>query len=211
METIFENEDFIVLNKPHGQLTIPARGSLAAEESAYSLLKKKYGEIYIVHRLDKEASGLVVFAKKPEAHSGLCQLFEKHKVEKKYLAFVWGKVAENKGEINKRLREFSSGRVAVDFDGKDSLTLYNIAEKFPKFTLLDVALITGRRHQIRVHLYSIGHPIVGDPMYGDLKEQKKYPRLMLHSKELAFEYKGEKYSFKSKPDRIFDSNVRNLA
>jgi len=210
MEIIFENEDFILINKPDGMLSIPRRGTIISEDSVYSLLKEKYKNIYIVHRLDKETSGLLIFAKNPETHSYLCNLFETHNIEKKYIAFVHGIVDGKNGIINKRLKEFSSGRVGVNFNGKDSITEYKVIKKFRNYSLLDIKLLTGRRHQIRVHLYSIGHPVVGDKLYGDIEEQKKYPRLMLHSYKLGFNYKGEKYSFKSEPDENFKNIINSL-
>lgn len=210
MEKIFENEKFLVINKPYNLLSIPARGTLLESPNVYSLMKKEYGEIYIVHRLDRETSGLMLLARDKNTHSDLCKMFENRQIVKKYIAFVFGNVEKNHGIIDKRIKEFSSGRSAVDFNGKDSITLYKVLERFEKYTLLELELKTGRRHQIRVHLYSIGHPIVGDSLYGNISEQKKYPRLMLHSYFLSFNYEGKPYNFISKPDEEFYEIIKTL-
>jgi len=210
MEIVYENEKFLVINKPAGLLSLPGRGSLLSEKNLYSILKEKYGSIFVVHRLDKETSGLIVFAKDSDTHKKLSEIMEKREIEKKYLALVFGSVSEKTGEINKRLKEFSSGRVAVDFNGKDSITKYTVLERYEKYTLLEVSLLTGRRHQIRVHLYSIGHPIVGDDLYGESINRKKYPRLMLHSYKLSFNIYGKDYSFKCSPDEFFYEIIKDL-
>lgn len=204
-EIIFKNDSFIVMDKPAGLLSVRARGSLSGQKTAADWAREFSKEAFIVHRLDMETSGLIIFARTEAAQRELSGLFEKKSVEKKYRALVWGRVAENKGFIDRRIREFSSGRCAVDFDGKDSLTEYRVSERFKEAALLEVLPRTGRRHQIRVHLYSIGHPIVGDPLYGNIASNKKYPCLMLRAFSLNFEFGGEKFHFKAPADRCFDS------
>jgi len=151
------------------------------------MLSAQRGEkLFIVHRIDRETSGVIVFARNAETHRQLNQQFETRSVEKMYLALVHGVIRDDRGEIDKPLRQFGSGRVAVDDQrGKASVTEFRVLERFEAFTLLDVRPHTGRRHQIRVHLYSIGHPIVGDPLYGDKNLQSSYPRLMLHAHRLS--------------------------
>lgn len=204
-EIIFQNEYFLIMDKPAGLLSIKARGSLSGEKTAFDWAREIAGEVFIVHRLDMETSGLMIFARTKEAQKELSKLFEKKEIQKRYRALVWGKVKDNKGVIEKRIKEFSSGRCAVDFNGKDSITEYRVLERFNEVTLLEVSLKTGRRHQIRVHLYSIEHPIVGDPLYGDIKKNSKYPCLMLRAFSLNFSYLGKLFSFKVEDESCFDS------
>ncbi len=206
-EIIFQNEHFLVIDKPSGLLSVKARGSLSGEKTAFDWAKEISGKAFIVHRLDMETSGLMIFAKTKEAQKKLSKLFERREIQKKYKALVWGTVKENNGVIEKRIKEFSSGRCAVDFNGKDSVTEYRVLERFNEASLLEVTLKTGRRHQIRVHLYSIGHPIVGDPLYGDIEKNSKYPCLMLRAFNLNFTYLGELFSFKIGDGFCFNSVI----
>jgi len=135
-----------------------------------------------VHRLDKEVSGVMLYALHPEAHRFLNNAFEKREVHKTYQALVHGGITEDQGVITRAIREFGSGRMGVDdLKGKPSETRFSVLKRSDRFTLVELYPQTGRRHQLRVHLYSIGHPIVGDTRYGDKALQQGYPRLMLTS------------------------------
>lgn len=181
---VFEDQLLIALDKPAGQPTIPGRGNVG-EPLSEELARRLGAKVYVVHRLDRDASGLVVFAKNAKAHAELCRLFEARRVRKSYLAAVRGKV-ERPGEIAARLREFGSGRVGVDEKaGKHCLTRYKPREALRGATLLEVDLVTGRKHQIRAHLFSIGHPILGDRLYGEPRPVGGAPRLLLHAWKLA--------------------------
>lgn len=191
IETLYQDENFIAVNKPIGINTILGRDNQAEQAHEQVLVKileqQLEKKLYVVHRLDKQVSGVVVFAKNSSSHKYLNDLFANGKVSKEYLALVYGLVAQNQGIIDKPIREYGSGRMGVDYKkGKPSFTEYFVKEKKKNFTLLRVKPRTGRRHQIRVHLYSLGHPIVGDLQYGDKTEALKYPRLMLHSEKLTF-------------------------
>ncbi|MDA8132699.1 MAG: RNA pseudouridine synthase [Elusimicrobia bacterium] len=204
IEVLKETPELLVVNKPSGVLTMPARGDLARAKHLVGLLHQRFGRVYVTHRLDKDASGLIIFARTPEAHKYYSGLFETRAVEKTYLVAVEGQVRERKGEIDKPLKQRGSGRMSVAFDGKPSLTRYAVLEKHKKATVLEVSIVTGRRHQIRAHLYSIGHPVVGDPMYGDAAKQAAYPRLMLHSWKLKFkDTAGKTLSFEADPPADF--------
>jgi len=196
-EILFENNDFIIVYKEYGLLSIKARGGLLNETSLFELLKQKYKELYIVHRLDKDTSGIMIFAKNREAHKNLCFMFEKGHVDKRYLALVWGSIETDNFKVTKPIKEFGSGRMGVSEDGKNAITEFKVLNRFNGFTLLEAKLLTGRRHQIRVHLYYIGNPVVGDKLYGEIEKQKKYKRMMLHSYLISFKYKGKKYLFKN--------------
>lgn len=181
---LFENADLLAVDKPEGLISSPwgkegTLGPLLAEAGLSGL--------FVVHRLDKDTSGVLLLARNAESHKFLNGQFSARNVRKTYLAFVHGKLREKKGSIDKPIREFGSGRMGVDPSrGKPSLTEYEVEECFPGFTLLRVHPATGRRHQIRVHLYSLGHPVAGDLLYGDKEGQKTFPRLMLHALEITF-------------------------
>ncbi len=129
---------------------------------------------------------MILFAKNAAAHRSLNDQFSRHLVFKGYRALVHGELEANDGEIDEPIREFGSGRMGVDRTrGKPSRTHYRIAEQGAGYSLLEVRPTTGRRHQIRVHFYSLGHPLVGDRRYGELAVQKNYPRLMLHAARIG--------------------------
>jgi RluA family pseudouridine synthase len=139
-----------------------------------------------VHRLDKEVSGVLVFARNAEAHRYLNDRFSSRDVRKAYLAVVHGVLTGNGGSIEKPLRQFGSGRMGVDERGKPSRTDFDVEERWPSTTLVKALPRTGRRHQLRVHFYAIGHPVVGDRRYGDIAIQAQFPRLMLHALQVSF-------------------------
>ncbi|UCG56802.1 MAG: RNA pseudouridine synthase [Phycisphaerales bacterium] len=182
---LFENEDIIAVNKPEGLASIPERAE--EKKNVLALLSARYaGKVYIVHRLDKEASGVLLFAKNAAAHRHLNDQFSSRAVEKTYIALVHGRMDKDQGVIEKPLRQFGSGRMSVDTErGKYSVTDFHVRERFDLYTLIDAHPATGRRHQLRVHFYSIGHPIVGDPLYGDRSVQSSFARMMLHARKIT--------------------------
>lgn len=185
LTVLFEDADLLAVDKPAGLLSVP--GGPAGSPSALELLRSG-GEAGLlpVHRLDRAASGVLLFARTPEAHRHLNRQFETRAVEKEYLALVHGLVGRDQGRVARPLRAFGSGRVGVDDRrGRRSLTEYAVLERLPAHTLLEVRPHTGRRHQIRVHLYSLGHPVVGDRRYGDPPAGEGAPRLMLHARSLT--------------------------
>ena len=145
------------------------------------------GRLFPVHRLDKDVSGVILFAKTAEAHRYLNGEFEKRRVRKTYLAVCHGVIEKNRGVINAPIREFGSGRMGVDRErGKPAATEFRVVDRRGRFSVVHAYPLTGRRHQIRVHLYSIGHPVVGDRKYGDPGLQKAFPRLILHALSIEF-------------------------
>ncbi len=183
---IFENEDFIAIDKSAGMLTIPDRHD-DNQLSLYKILLKQYKQIFIVHRLDRDTSGLVLFAKNEHAHRYLSQLFEKRNIEKIYLGVIKGSLQEKEGSINEAIAEHPSlkGVMTVNKKGKPSSTEYRILEDFGIYSLAQFKIHSGRTHQIRVHLKFSGHPIACDPIYGDgkpilLSSFKKKYKLSLH-------------------------------
>ena len=210
-EIVRETPELLVVNKPSGLLTMAGRGDLVKEKHLLGLLHQRYGKVFVTHRLDRDASGLIIFARTPEAHRYYSGLFETRDIEKRYLVVVEGTVREKRGEIDKPLKERGSGRMSVAFDGKRSITKYFVMEKLRGATLLEVSIVTGRRHQIRAHLYSIGNPVLGDSMYGDAVKQAKFPRLMLHSWRLRFaDTAGKTMSIEAGPPDDFMSVLNVL-
>lgn len=185
IEILLETDDVLVVNKPEGLASIPERDPAKASLLA-AISEERSGKLYVVHRLDREASGVIVFAKNAAVHRWLNEQFQRREVEKTYLVLVHGVIPEAGGTIDRPLRQFGSGRMGVDLQrGKPSVTEYRVLECFDAHTLVQARPHTGRRHQIRVHLYSIGHPIVGDGRYGHPAAARAFPRLMLHAHRIA--------------------------
>ncbi len=203
---IFENDDFVAIDKESGLLTIPDRHD-DTQLSLYKLLTRKYGKIFIVHRLDRDTSGLILFAKTEETHKHLSQLFEQRKIEKIYLGIIRGNLSADEGSINEPIAEHPArkGEMIISKKGKPSLTDYKVLENYGIYSLVQFDIHSGRTHQIRVHTKSLGHPIICDTVYGDGKPimlssfKKKYKlskhdeeerpimnRLALHSHLLSF-------------------------
>ncbi|CAN5870190.1 RluA family pseudouridine synthase [soil metagenome] len=185
LQIIFENDDFIAINKPAGLLTIPDREQ--SEKSLKEILKDKYGTIFTVHRLDKDTSGVVIFAKNETAHKYFSKIFEDRNVEKYYLGIVHGSPGNKTGSIDAPITEHlqHKGTMTVHRSGKPSLTSYEVLDANKNYSLVSFKLHTGRTHQIRVHAKHIGHPLACDELYGDgkpvmLSSIKKKYRLSKH-------------------------------
>ena len=212
---IFENSDFVAVNKPSGLLTIPDReGNVALK----NMLQQKYGEIFTVHRLDRDTSGIVVFAKNEKTHKDLSQQFEKWETSKIYNGFVLGVPSQASGVINEPIAEHpvKKGMMTVFRKGKESITEYEVVESFRLYSWMQFRILTGRTHQIRVHMKHLGHPIVCDEMYGDGKpvfistikrnyklsktteeERPILSRLALHAAQLRFVLNGQEFELKA--------------
>lgn len=164
---VHEDASLIVLDKPAPFLVIPDRYDTTIP-NIYRILERELGEIYVVHRIDKETSGLVVFAKSADIHGQLSRQFEERTVEKTYEAIVRGRPARPEAVVNLPIREKVRGVMSVDpKKGKPSMTRYRVLRGFNGFAHLEVRPETGRTHQIRVHLKAAGLPILCDPVYGD--------------------------------------------
>jgi 23S rRNA pseudouridine955/2504/2580 synthase/23S rRNA pseudouridine1911/1915/1917 synthase len=203
---VYENDDLIAINKPSGLLSIPDREG--KDISLKVLLQEKFGHVLTVHRLDRETSGIIVFAKHESIHRHLSMQFEERKTEKIYVGLIIGSPPEKKGSISSAIAEHSvrKGLMVVHHRGKESLTDYEVTEDFRIYSFLRFRIHTGRTHQIRVHMKEMGHPVVCDELYGDGKpvmlsaiKKKKFKlsrdveeerpmlsRLGLHAFELKF-------------------------
>jgi RluA family pseudouridine synthase len=165
---LLEDDTIIVINKPAGLLVLPDRFDRKLI-NLYELLKETLGNIFIVHRIDRETSGVVLFAKTAEAHALLNTAFEKRQVEKIYRAIVVGSPNADSGCIDFSITENEHGVRKMKIDkknGKEAITDYKVIEKYNGFALVEVKPHTGRTHQIRIHLSAIGLPILADPLYG---------------------------------------------
>lgn len=169
LSILLETDDFIALNKPSGLLSIPDREG--KEISLKKILQEKYGQIYTVHRLDKDTSGLIVFAKNEASHQHLSRQFEERQTEKIYLGLVIGSPLPGEGSIDAPIAEHpvKKGLMVINRKGKEALTDYTVLNDFGIYSWLQFRIHTGRTHQIRIHMKNAGHPIVCDELYGDGK------------------------------------------
>lgn len=196
LEIIYEDEDLLVINKPQGLVVHPAPGNKKGTlVNALLYYYPPIGEINdgerpgIVHRLDKDTSGLMVVAKNDFAFKNLGVQFKAYQVKRHYLAIAHGKIEEEGGRIEAPIgrHPMDRKRMAVtQHSGKPALTEYWVKKRFKKFSLVEIALHTGRTHQIRVHLAYLGHPILGDPVYGSKKKHFGVTTQMLHAYKLGF-------------------------
>lgn len=198
VDVLYEDDDIIVLNKPKGMVVHPANGNPDGTlvNAVMAICKDSLsgigGEIRpgIVHRLDKDTSGVIIVAKNDKAHINLSEQIKNHEVEKTYIALVKGFVKENEATINMPIGRSIKDRkkMAVNKNGKNAVTHFKIIKRFKNYTLLEVKIETGRTHQIRVHLSEIGYPIVGDAVYSNGKNEWKIEGQCLHAKSLKFKH-----------------------
>ncbi|GAB2903737.1 RluA family pseudouridine synthase [Microbulbifer echini] len=190
LSIVYEDSSLLVLNKPSGLLSVPGR-DLAHKDSLTSRVQQSYSEALTVHRLDMDTSGLVVMARSPEVHRKLSRLFQNREVDKTYLARVWGVPAADSGEVDLPLicDWPNRPRQKVDFEvGKPSFTRWEKISSSKESSLLRLLPVTGRSHQLRVHMQAIGHPILGDPFYANSEALAAAPRLLLHAGALSFNH-----------------------
>lgn len=220
LEILYEDEDVAVVNKPCGMVVHPAPGNetgtlvnallYAMDDLSGIGGVKRPG---IVHRLDKDTSGLLMIAKNDQAHESLSGQLRERTMDKRYLAVVDGEMKEPSGRIEQPVARSKKDRkkMAIDPEGRYALTEWTLKENLRGAALLEVHILTGRTHQIRVHMQSIHHPVAGDPIYG-AKNGVKAPRLMLHAWRLSFTHPrtGERLSFCAELPEAFARTVEKL-
>ena len=221
-EVIYEDEDIAVINKPSGIVVHPAPGHYDDTLVQGLILKLKNlsgigGKIRpgIVHRLDKDTSGIMLVAKNDFAHKKLVEAFKERLIEKNYIALVYGRLTQKKGKIETFIGRHPIARkkMAVLKEGKLAITFYEVLEIFNKASLVLAKPVTGRTHQIRVHFSYIGHPVLGDSIYGGLKHDLlKPPRLMLHAYEIFFKHPrtNEAMKFRAPIPEEFQNYIEKL-
>ena len=194
----YEDNDILIINKAKGMVVHPANGNYngtlvnAVLSYAKGSLSGIGGELRpgIVHRIDKDTSGLLIVAKNDKAHIKMSEMIKKHEVTKIYTALVKGNIEENEAKIDMPIARSKVDRkkMAVDKDGKEAITHIKVLKRYGKYTLLSVKIDTGRTHQIRVHMSQIGHPVVGDEVYSNGKNEFGIRGQMLHSTILEFKH-----------------------
>ncbi|MNS69031.1 Ribosomal large subunit pseudouridine synthase D [compost metagenome] len=231
LEIIYEDDQLIAFNKPSGLLSIPDRFN-AEIPNLYRLAKARFETIIPVHRLDKDTSGIICFAKNEESHKYLSQLFESRNVEKYYTALVNGRMITPSGSIEMPISENMAkrGTMIVHKRGKQAHTDYETIKEWQGYTLLRIRIHTGRTHQIRVHMQYIGHPVVADPIYSNGKglyisslkknfknadplgeEKPILSRLALHASQLRFEgMDGKPVSIEAPLPKDLSASVKQL-
>ncbi|MEL6664976.1 MAG: RluA family pseudouridine synthase [Pseudomonadota bacterium] len=184
--TIHIDDEIVLIDKPSGLLSVPGRGPEKAF-CAQSVASDRYGPVLTVHRLDMDTSGLMVFARSKDAQRALSRQFEKRTVGKTYEALVEGTIADDAGKIDKAIAKYSLDRPLrhLDPDGQSAITHWRVMDRVREHSRLELHPETGRSHQLRLHLASIGHPILGDVFYGD---KTLHPRLCLHAKTLEIDH-----------------------
>lgn len=198
IDIIYEDDNIIVVNKPKGMVVHPANGNPNGTlvNAIMAICKDSLsgigGEIRpgIVHRLDKDTSGLLIIAKNDEAHVDMSEQIKNHEVKKTYIALVRGVIKENEATIDMPIGRSQSDRkkMAVNKNGKNAVTHIKVLKRYEKYTLLEINIETGRTHQIRVHLSHIGYPIVGDYTYSNGKNEFGVIGQCLHAKRLEFKH-----------------------
>jgi len=227
---IFETDHWIALNKPYGLLSIPDREG--KDPSLKQILQDKYGQIFTVHRLDRNTSGIILFAKDESTHKFLSLSFEERIVQKFYVGIVNGILPEKKGTIDQPIAENTTKRgvMIIHKRGKPSVTDFEVQEEFGKYSFVRFQIHTGRTHQIRVHMQYLSHPIVCDELYGDptpilisaikrkfklskneLEERPIMNRLALHAAELHFtDPSGNKYKLEAEMPKDMRALLQQL-
>lgn len=222
VDVVYEDDDLLVVNKPQGMVVHPAAGNYSG--TLVNALMYRCGDSLseingvirpgIIHRIDKDTSGLLVVAKNNAAHIRLAEQLKERKALRRYIALVNGNIREDGGTVNKPVGRCPSDRkkMAVVADGREAVTHYRVLERFGAYTLIECTLETGRTHQIRVHMASGGHSIVGDPVYGIKKERFKLNGQLLHAKTIGFVHPstGEQMEFDSELPQYFSEILEKL-
>ena len=222
LDIMYEDDDLIVINKPQNMVVHPAPGHYTG--TLVNALMFHCGDNLsgingvlrpgIVHRIDKDTSGVLVIAKSDLAHKGLSEQLAEHSMKRVYNAIVYNSFSEESGTVDRNIDRSKNDRkkMAVVFGGREAVTHFNVLERFGQYTLVECILETGRTHQIRVHMASIGHSIVGDPLYGIKKEKFNLNGQLLHAKTIGFVHPrtGKMMEFTSDIPEYFENVLEKL-
>ncbi|TXS96251.1 RNA pseudouridine synthase [Parahaliea maris] len=190
IDILYEDEHLLLVRKPHYLLTIPGRHPLN-KDCMITRLQENYPSASIVHRLDLDTSGIMVVPLNRECHSHISRQFQQRQVEKSYIAIVWGEPAQDSGEIDLPIAcdWVNRPRQMICHErGKSALTRYRVLERRGDRSRLELSPVTGRSHQLRIHLRELGHPILGCDMYAHPEAEAMADRLLLHATTLGFEH-----------------------
>ena len=223
LDIIYEDKDVVIVNKPQGMVVHPAPGHYSGTLVNALMYHCKddlsgiNGQMRpgIVHRIDKDTSGVLMIAKSDAAHNSLAQQLAVHSITRKYYAVVCGNIKEDSGTVDKPIGRSPKDRkkMAVVQGGRRAVTHYRVLERFGgKYTLIEAQLETGRTHQIRVHMASLGHPLLGDTVYGSEKQPFKLQGQVLHAKVLGFNHPsdGRYVEFESPLPEYFEKLLTKL-
>lgn len=204
IEFLYQDPHLLIVSKPTLLLSVPGRAADNKDSLILRLQNNGYPEALIVHRLDWETTGLMVLARSPETHAELSRLFRERQVLRRYQALCWGRLSARQGQVELPMRYDppNKPRQIVDHQlGKPALTFWRLLNNCSEHSLVELTPHTGRSHQLRVHLNSMGHPILGDPLYAHPSALNASNRLCLHATELAFVHpvNGQSLSFNSPP------------
>lgn len=222
LDILYEDNDIIVVNKPQGLVVHPAPGNYSGTLVNALLYHCKdlsgingVARPGIVHRIDKDTSGVLVIAKNDKSHNKLSEQLKEHSMKREYIALVEGVIKQDKGVVDKPLGRNPKDRLKMGIveGGKRAVTHYEVLKRFEKYTLIKCILETGRTHQIRVHMAYLGHPLVGDPVYGYKKQKFNVAGQMLHAKKLGFIHPStEEYmEFESDIPKYYEEVIRKLS
>ncbi len=223
LSIVYEDEDLLVVNKPKGMVVHPAAGNWTGTlvngilYHCQDRLSSINGVIRpgIVHRIDKDTSGLLVVAKNDKSHQALAEQFAAHSITRAYRAIVYNNFVEDEGVVDAPIGRDPKNRLRMavtERNGKQAITHYRVLERFGRFTYIEATLKTGRTHQIRVHMAHINHPLLGDELYGPKKSPVKTEGQVLHAKTLGFQHpsSGEYMEFDSPLPRDFSQTLNKL-
>lgn len=225
LEIVHEDKDLLIVNKPQGMVVHPAPGHYSGTlvNALLYHCKDYLSDINgvmrpgIVHRIDRDTSGLLVICKNNRAHHALAEQFAVHSITRTYRAIVYNNIKNDEGTVDAPLARMKNDRkkIGIDPAGRRAVTHYKVLERFGKYTYIECRLETGRTHQIRVHMSSIGHPLIGDPVYGPSKDHFHLNGQMLHAMTLGFIHPGsqEYVSYEAALPAYFERflvNLRNM-
>ena len=223
LDIIYEDEDVLLVNKPKDMVVHPSAGHMdgtlvnALLYHCKDSLSSINGVMRpgIVHRIDKDTTGLLIICKNDKAHNCIAEQLKVHSITRRYHAIVWNNLSEDEGKIDAPIgrHPIDRKRMAVNYkNGKSAVTHYKVLERFGKYTYIECTLETGRTHQIRVHMTSIGHPLIGDTVYGSDRQPFKTQGQVLHAKVFGFVHPttGKYMEFETPLPEYFEAILEKL-